>query len=110
MKLTESRIKQIILEEIQAIAEAEEKQKFAAGPGISSSARASQLKKAAGQASSAEKGIDSKEYSILQQVEELLKDIANTSDLKTGSAATILKSMYTKLDAIRDQLNKKQAK
>ena len=47
MKLTESRIKQIIQEEIEAIIEDEEKkQKFGAGPALSSSSRASALKKA----------------------------------------------------------------
>jgi hypothetical protein len=106
MKLTESRIKEIILEEIQAFAEEEKAEKLGSVR-TSSSERAKGLRKGAANVSK-EQGIDPKEYGIMQQFEALLKELSNLTDIKTGKTMTILNPMFKKLDAIRNQLRKQE--
>ena len=107
MKLTESRIKEIILEEIQAIAEEEKEEKLGTVR-TSSSERAKGLRQGAADVSK-EQGIDPKEYGIMQQFEELLSSLANLTDIKTGKTMAVLNPMFKKLKALETQLNK-QAK
>ena len=105
MKLTESRIKEIILEEIEAMAEQEQEKLGTVR--TSSSERAKGLRQGASDVSK-EKGIDSKEYGIMQQFDQILKDLASITDIKTGQPLTVLNPVFKKLTALKDKLNKAQ--
>jgi len=105
MKLTESRIKEIILEEIQLMTEQENKEKLGTVR-TSSSERARGLRKGAADVTK-QQGIDPKEYGIMQQMEELLQDLSNLTDIKTGRVISILNQTFKKLSAYRDELKKK---
>ena len=112
MKLTESRIKEIILEEIQAIAEEEEKERKL---GDVKTGRAQRAQKLKGDAAAITKqtGIDPKEYGIMQQFEDLLSNLADLTDIKTGKTMAVLNPMFKKLKAIQQELKQaldKQAK
>ena len=108
MKLTESKIKQIILEEMQNIQE-EEKQAKLGTVRTSSSQRAKGLRQGATDVSK-QQGIDPKEYGIMQQMEEVLQDLSNLTDIKTGKVSTMLSMVYKKLVAYRDELKEKAKK
>ena len=114
MKLTESRIKEIIFEELRSLSEAEQEQNPTPKPEkfgskmTSSSQRTKGLKQGASDVSK-QQGIDPKEYGIMDQVEEILQDLANLTDIKTGKVITVLNPVFKKLTAIRDEL-KQQAK
>lgn len=108
MKLTESRIKEIILEEIQTIAEEEKEAKFGTVR-TSSSERAKGLRQGAADVSK-EQGIDPKEYGIMQQMEDLLKELSNLTDIKTGKTMAVLNAAFKKLSAFRDELKQKAKK
>ena len=107
MKLTESRIKEIIKEEMLNLSEAEENKKLGQ-VATSSSQRTKGLKQSAADVSK-QQGIDPKEYGIMQQMEELLQDLSNLTDIKTGKTIAVLNAAFKKLTAFRDEL-KQQAK
>ena len=105
MKLTESRIKEIILEEIAKISEQEEEKLGSIR--TSSSERAKGLRQGAADVSK-EQGIDPKEYGIMQQFDQILKDLASITDIKTGQPLAVLNPVFKKLTALKDKLNKAQ--
>lgn len=110
MKLTESRIKEIILEEIQAIAEQEKEDKL----GSVRTGASQRAKKLKGDAAAIAKqtGIDPKEYGIMQQFEDLLSSLADLTDIKTGKTMAVLNPVFKKLKLIQKELQqtlKKQA-
>ena len=110
MKLTESRIKQIILEEIEAISEEEQKEQAKLGDvRASSSERAKDLRQSASDVSK-QQGIDSREYGIMKQMEEVLQDLSNLTDIKTGKVSSLLSIAYKKLVDYRDELKQKAKK
>ena len=108
MKLTESRIKEIILEEVIKISEQENKEKLGTVR-TSSSERAKGLRQGAADVSK-EQGIDPKEYGIMQQMEDLLKELSNLTDIKTGRTIAVLNAAFKKLSAYRDELKQKAKK
>jgi len=107
MKLTESRIKEIIKEEMLNLSEAEENKKLGQ-VSTSSSVRAKDLKQGAADVSK-QQGIDPKEYGIMKQFEELIQELANITDIKTGKTIAVLNPVFKKLTALLDQM-KQQAK
>jgi hypothetical protein len=110
MKLTESRIKEIIKEEMQKLLEneTEEPKKKLGQVSTSSSVRAKDLKQGAADVTK-QQGIDPKEYGIMKQFEELIQELANITDIKTGKTIAVLNPVFKKLTALLDQM-KKQAK
>ena len=111
MKLTESRIKEIIKEEMQNLLEDEidgEPKKKLGQVSTSSSVRAKDLKQGAADVTK-QQGIDPKEYGIMKQFEELIQELADITDIKTGKTIAVLNPVFKKLTALLDQM-KKQAK
>ena len=108
MNLTESRIKEIILEEMESIFEQEQKQKLGTVR-TSSSERAKGLRQGAADVSK-QQGIDPKEYGIMKQMEDLLQDLSNLTDIKTGKTMAVLNAAFKKLSAFRDELKQKAKK
>ena len=108
MKLTESRIKEIILEEIQEISEQEKQDKLGTVR-TSSAQRAKGLRQGAADVSK-QQGIDPKEYGIMKQMEDVLQDLSNLTDIKTGKINSMLTIVYKKLVAYRDELKQKAKK
>lgn len=114
MKLTESRIKEIIKEEILNLSEEgeegekEKENKKLGQIGISSTERAKDLKQGAAAVTN-QQGIDRKEYGIMKQFEELIQELADITDIKTGKTIAVLNPVFKKLTALLAQM-KKQAK
>ena len=105
MKLTESRIKEIIKEEIEFMIE-QENEKLAQ-KGVSRSAMAKDFKDKSKQIAQ-QTGIDPKEYAIMKQFQELLQKLANTTDIKTGKPISVLNPAFKRLRAMLDDFEKNQ--
>tara|TARA_R100000030_G_scaffold100476_2_gene93625 strand:+ start:769 stop:1110 length:342 start_codon:yes stop_codon:yes gene_type:complete len=106
MKLTESRIKEIILEEIQAIVENEKEVKLGQDT-VTQSAMGKHHKDRAAKITQ-QQGIDPKEYGIMKQFEELLQKLADITDIKTGKPISVLNPAFKRLRALLDDFEKNQ--
>jgi hypothetical protein len=110
MKLTESRIKEIIKEEMLNLSEEDidGPPKKLGQVSTSSSSRAKDLKQGAADVTK-QQGIDPKEYGIMKQFEELIQELADITDIKTGKTMAVLNPVFKKLTALLNQM-KQQAK
>ena len=94
MKISKKRLMEIIMEELGALG----------STSVSRSDRSKHLRQQAKSASS-ETGVDSKERSIIQQIETNLTKLANLGNIKTGSVFTVLQKVNKLMEAEIEKLD-----
>tara|TARA_R100000388_G_C7206816_1_gene141523 strand:+ start:647 stop:952 length:306 start_codon:yes stop_codon:yes gene_type:complete len=88
MKISKQQLKQIIKEELEKAGFGQEK--------TSRGQAAANLKQRSKDVQS-QKGVDDKERGIINQIESLLSQLADTKDIKSGSIGSNLKKLYNLL-------------
>ncbi len=107
MKITEERLKEIILEEIESLKE-NEMEKFGT-KNVSSSERSKGLRQGATDVTQAS-GIDAKEYGMITQIEKVLSELATVTDIKTGTIQSVLQLTYKRLVHILRKIKQEKDK
>ena len=95
MKLTKQKLKEIILEEMGLLKENEREKDFGS-EFVSSSERARGLKQSASDVMK-KSGVDTKEQGMIVQIEKVVSELAELTDIKSGPAASILRSAHKRL-------------
>jgi len=104
MKIDRDTLKKIILEELEAVTSDEPE----FGKVRSSRGQASADLKQRSKDMQSQKGVDDKERGIISQIEKLLTQLADQTDIKGGAVNSKLKKLYNVLKSeLEDQQDEK---